>query len=526
MIVPIPLPLRGLTTVYPDVPLDSGYARELTNVLLRDGRVKLRPSCRNFYSTTTNRGHLKWFSIGSSASNSYGIINDGTIYRLSGDQTPGSIGGIVHDLATSSKHVSIELVFGLREPRLADYPFTAWNFTTIGIAATEITTGCSHKGRLFVTDGSGIEYSELGAVAGPMFGTLPISANMAGQEVVRMFSATVQQGLGSDNVLAVFGNGGRVLIYSGEYPDHPNWQLVGKFDMEAPNGRASFVQVDEDVMVGTGRYCYWLRDLFAHGPAFAHDNRPSAPIENLWQRLIWYQPSFDPDLPEQSHAFYIKEIDAIAFQCSEANIADRYSLALIGSYFNEGAYLVYFREYKAWALWLMTPLFQPTRLVGQAVVGTDYHSTTKYMSTSFITDRRSIVEPTTVPIEATWKTPYLRRVDGQYTSVKGVRPQFLNTSSGYLHRVRAILDYSDYNAPWGFSTQSMVSQIAPGSASTGNADQPANQWGHYRPLISLGGSGGGVSFEFNLKKRDDSAGTESIELYGATAYIEGGGTSI
>lgn len=525
-LVPINIPIRGLNTVNPFIEFDSGYARELTNYLLLDGRLGIRPAVKSYKYNSLNET-LGWYD----AAADRGIEkNTGDVIEVSTNTLIGSVGaqGGPYN-PTIVRHMDIEFVFGINGPRLANSPFTAWTFTPITIVATEITCGCSHKGRLYVASGSEINYSNTEQVTGNMLAYLDYAQYLDDQEIFRMFSVTVQPGNQTENVLVIFGSGGKVLVFSGTYPDSDSWQLIGDFNMPSPI-QGGFVEIDGDIFVTTARYAYWFRDLFSGGAQTAYENSPTRPIENIWQFQYWSSGNlagyvgFDNTnfFPEHAHSFYLDtvgstNVDIIVCQVQQKNTT-------VAEYLNEALSFVYHRKYKAWSLWLGTPFFAPIRYQGTAYYGTGYDGEIVTLNDDdFVDESHQGGIFTQFDIETSWKTPYVSPFSGRNQKLSGVRTFWENTSSGYFHKMRAIFDYSDYNAPYGFYTQSTVTQINPGKYSDGQFDLAANTWNHYNEFKTLGGLGAGFSLQFTLQRKSGSNAEQHQQIYAASALVTDGG---
>ena len=528
--IPVPLPLRGLNTIDPFADWDSGYAREFTNYMLYNGRVSMRPSCLGGASNASlSTTGVSWFDLSTANSTGYAILDDGKIRALFDGSGAATIGGSPAYNATRCKHVSLDLVIGCREPRDAVNPFTAWTFTTLAITATSIKAACSHKGRLYVADDSTVEYSSVGAVTGTMAGSFPLSYFLDGQKISRIFSVTVNPSISTENVLVIFGDGGKVLVYAGDNPIASNWQLIGKFDMPIPISNVGFVEIDGDIWVSTQKYAYWFRALFSGGAQTAYANSPTLPIENLWATIgVW---SSNVSLPEVSHSFYEPYTDSIITQTSSG-------LETIANYQSEGYYLVYLRKYNAWALWIMTPLFAPIiqDSSGAGVFGTSYAAALKYLATSpyadgsiEVVDRYGIPSTSKIPIETSWKTPYFTS-KGAVHKLNGVRvfweqKNYLNTIAGYFYKLRTIFDYSDYNSKYGWYTQSTVTQSDPGNFNQSDANLTANTASQYNTMIGAAGVGGAFSIQFSQKSSSAAQAiteAQTHNIYAATCLVEEG----
>lgn len=544
--VPIPIPLNGLNTVSPDLPLEAGYARELTNYSLINGRLRMRSSIEKYNTVTLTvstsfTARPVWYSIGANTATSYAIIgfsntSNASIRRISDNTEVATItGGIdIEKMATQLKHVSLNLVIGVGEPRDIDYPFTAWTFNTIGITESAITSACSHKGRLYVSDGSTIEYSNVGQVTGTMAGTFDISQFMDGQGVLRMFSTNLSGNNTAENILVVFGNAGKVLVYAGDYPASSTWNLIGNYDMPPPNTRASFVQVDGDIWVLTTEYVYWFSILFGEGVQSARDNSPSIAIQNLIQDQ---KASLLVEYEETDGCFYISELDAICCSYNVFANASTWAKLVPTQFFTtpQPASLLYFRKYKAWGLWLTPEFSAPFR---SATTGRIYAASAPVNSggAGIVTYNLYYTDPLSysaydgsygnTPITTSWKTPFINAFAGKIQKVVGCRPFFQSSLNGYLEKLRIIFDYSDYNSPYGFYTQPTATQINPENYSDANIDVPTQQSDNYSPYSSISGSGGGVSLQITQQAKSGSNSSQLNEIYAATLYVQDGGDMI
>jgi hypothetical protein len=488
--LPIESPLLGLNTRDPFIPFESRYARELTNLVIKDGALQMRPAVRaTLFNAPFTTTRVRWFDTSEAITEAGDRINTATGVNF------GAIGATyaVTCMPYSIKHFSLELAIGLGSPRQTTTPFTAWTFTTLGITATAICAACSHKGRLYVCDGATIEYSDIGQITGaiPTGQTFPISRFMQGESVIRMFSVTALPGNYTSNVLVIFGSGGRVLVYQGDYPGSPSWELIGDFKMPAPSTELCFVEVNGDILIGTNLYCYWFRDLFTAGAQTAFDNRPSMNIDNLWAAVSWDQgDKFDA---EASHFYYLSDLNAICCQCFEKS-----QLSNTGNYANEACTFVYFLEYKAWVLWLATPYFYPV-IQGNAL---GYNGTKVQLSGVYEVDTQKT--STEYPIYTSWKTPYYTPQAGKNRMLGGVKPFFKNVSDGILWKLQAIFDFSDYNnSPFGFYSQPNAAVVyTPANYTDGSVIVNQQASNIYTEFVGLGGNGAAFSIQITQKGED------------------------
>ena len=130
-------------------------------------------------------------------------------------------------------------------------------------------------------------------------------------------------------------------------------------------------------------------------------------------------------------------------------------------------------------------------------------------------------------IETSWKTPFISPFAGRVQKITGIRPYWQNTVSGYLHKIRAIFDYSDLNSNWGFYTQSSAAaQVNPGNYTEGQIDEGAVSWKWYNNLLPIEGMGGGFSVQITMKKKTGSTNSQIQNIGAVTAYVSDGGDFI
>lgn len=509
--VPIPVPLKGMNTVNPFN--DSlEYARELSDFQIYQGRLSPRPS-RDTVVSSAYVGQINWVDV-SSAPIYYAISNTGDRIRLDTGAVLGNIGGACQISATTVNHVGTTFLFGCQAPRQATGPaFTAWTFTTAAITAANIACGCSWKGRLYVSDGISIEYSNLGSTgASVLNGGVPISYNMGGESVVRMLvlTASSQANVLTDSLFCIFGNQGLVLMYSGTDPT--DWQLIGRYQMPLLNSNISFVEIDGDIFVANNSYAYWARDLLIGGATYAYNNSPTRAIENLWQSVIYDSLASNALV---SHAFYLDKvesipIDAIIVQCSVQN-TDAAQLDKISNT-GPGCCFAYFRKYKAWAIWFLS---FPAPVIKS---GTDYFCTGSGANAALF----DIVYLDSNSIQPTWSTPYLSPFIGRNQRLLGARPFFQSPEDPASITIAGIADFSDFLSPFSFQAKdSAVSPVTPGLIAVTTAELPVNSYEQYHPFAAIGVIGAGASLyaRFNTISADPL----SNQIYQMIAYFEDGG---
>jgi hypothetical protein len=529
--VPIPLPIRGLNTMEQfNLSVDSLQARELTNYYFKNSRLQMRPAVVQIAYQAAVPTAI-WFDATSLDVGGQFIILSatGAVYRLDTGATIGAgIGGSPStDNLTICKHGDLEMLIGAREPRITTSPFTAYTNVTgllpdvANINPINIDSACSHKSRLYYADGTIINYGSVAQMRGymPIANVFDVQSLLDGQTISRMFSVSGQTGTGNEALFVVFGTGGKVLVYGGDSPGSANWGLVGAYNMTAPAKATAFIETDGDIFVAGSDYCYWFKDLLTSGAQSAYLNSPSKDIQNLWQGLTIGQAS------------HIKELDLIVIDVA-SNILNAAEFQInnwgdygestvpVDTYYGK---LVYHKTLRCFSFWQGPPTSSGAREVSIGGAAPRFIMLGQNGSILLADTTKSIDSTTaegTITIETSWKTPYFAPFEGVGNKVNSVRVWFENTISGYFEKVRAIFDYSDYNSPLGWYTQSMVTQVNPANYGDGQDDGAAQASNQYHPVIGAQGQGGGVSFQFTQKAKSGSSTTQNQSIYAATAYIE------
>lgn len=76
-------------------------------------------------------------------------------------------------------------------------------------------------------------------------------------------SWSYNQGVTTEHYCVFVSAAGEVLIYAGNYPDAPNWQIIGRTQIAEPLGKNSFIKIGGDVLVYTKAGIAKLSDVIA-----------------------------------------------------------------------------------------------------------------------------------------------------------------------------------------------------------------------------------------------------------------------
>lgn len=525
--IPLLVGRNGMNTIDPFLGIESGFMREATNFIYVDGKYKQRPAVRHS-KHHANIVSARWHD------GTYAILDSGEVR----DYATGGLASTIsayNVLPTSFTHANQDIVCGFGVPRLADYPFTAWTKTTTTITAANIECGMSHRQRAFVSDDYVFEWyaqdEQLvsGAAASAGVESL-IGLFKKGETILRMFSMTVQPGNNTTNAAIFFGDKGSVLIYDGDYPGASNWQIVGKYVMPKPKARTSFCEIDGDIMVFTDRYAYWVSDLLAGGVTGAYENRPSRPIDNLYNAFMRDYSGIGVDTDYRPpHAFYLDQAgpadDRVVFYDAIVCTTDRHYY----DFWDYDAYpaaLVYKRNPAGWYIWAMPYFGHPYRN-GLAMNG---HSSELVEFSPLYQQDQSDWTSTTIDIESVAKWPYIGLTEPRARKVTGARVFGRNEDRAQVHRVRAHFDFADITLPLGLTYQSMVGDTpfigtyvdAPEFNQLHSHSPTSEQYAS--PMLGLAGEGSCVSMEVVLRRHEtDGIYTSTQDLHAATLFLTEGG---
>lgn len=271
--ITIPAPARGMNTEDPFLDPMTGYARLIRNLHPYDGSLKKRWGTD---STTGTFGGLTvlWFD----ATKEYALLSDGTVrdYSLSTLYTSAITTGPVYSFAYRT---DIYLFNGVNTPASygAAFPFTP--------ASTSFRGGCAYKNRPYFFDNTTINYpATIDAVAGALT-SFDLASILNGETIIGTFQYSGTSGVNQDNLMAIFGNGGKVILYSGNSPSSTNWSLVAVFQMSPPINQKCLMQIDGDVVIATTEYMYSLSELIGQGASAVKKNAVSNRVRRAYKQF-------------------------------------------------------------------------------------------------------------------------------------------------------------------------------------------------------------------------------------------------
>jgi len=288
--ITIPAPSRGMDTENPFIDPQSGFCRLLRNFNPNAGGIKKRNGTEKL-ATTFGGLTVLWFDYDT---NSY-LLSDGTVRDSSLGVWFAS--ALVSGPIYSFKYRGLTFLFnGTNAPcgTRAAFPFAPATATYRG--------GCAFKNRPYFFDDSTLNYPALvDAVAGATV-SFDLASILADEVILGAFQYSGNSGVNQDNLMAIFGSGGKVILYSGNSPSSSNWALAGVFQMSPPLNQKCLLQIDGDVVIATYEYVYSLSELIAQGASGVKKNAVSARVRRAYKQFaslgysdqaIAYHPALD-----------------------------------------------------------------------------------------------------------------------------------------------------------------------------------------------------------------------------------------
>lgn len=279
-----PQPSMGMVE-NPFMPPEKGYAQLIRNYLQRRSSMRVRPSAQiEFVLAAQGASEVIWHD----EENNQFLWSDGVIRNAAGALVyTGTITSVPYE-GTFKDQTYLSFPGQATIRRSATtwgvFPFTLTKLTSSEIAGSVEYRGLPYFWGTDATDGAEVlEYPEtLDGITGNT-DTFILTRFMKGQTVLCCRVLTAQEGSGLGDVFVIYGNRGRVLVYSGDDPGSNSWFLAGSFQMTAPLSKFSFVEVQGDVLVMGEKYIYSTLALLQGGSRAAEAGAISLPLASLYK---------------------------------------------------------------------------------------------------------------------------------------------------------------------------------------------------------------------------------------------------
>ena len=165
-------------------------------------------------------------------------------------------------------------------------------------ATPDLEFGGFHKGRLYGGEDGDIEYGDVGAITFTA-GTLAID-ELFEEGTSVAFISTMSSPLNTpkEQYLAIASNAGEVLVFAGDFPDAPNWEIVAKIkgariaEVGSTFGSNLSLQYNGDVYYITRNGLASVQRLMQYGADDLENTMISYPIQDYWTRLFAELPDF------------------------------------------------------------------------------------------------------------------------------------------------------------------------------------------------------------------------------------------
>lgn len=280
--------------------MESIYSPWLLNVDCYPGKVAVRNGYVIHSTVVSSPGFIK--SIGTWGAKAVSGTYD--LFALAYDN--GATKDIVYDVTTSTPASTIATTsgastkiypfyFSKRLAFISDSPadlpiydgttWTTWGFTLSG-SPFSTWSGVFYKGRAYCLSGSTLVFSDPKAVSGAMT-SRDFYEYLENGTVLTWGGSISSPGERANEQLFVFGNAaGEVLVYSGTYPDAPDWELIAKFKVSPALGYNSFLSINYDIYIFTETGVVSVRELLSSGDKDLFNNQVSANVNDYWTSLI------------------------------------------------------------------------------------------------------------------------------------------------------------------------------------------------------------------------------------------------
>jgi hypothetical protein len=283
----VPFPSAGLNYLNPPTDLEANEAADLINFYpMQEGlRQALPPTVVKSPSSSAGTV-LSYFDLNGAPhyvwciDHAIWIDNVKVIYH--GQAADGSTVTITNDnwwLSTTGTYlqftngVDYPIRYNLATATIYQ-PSTNW---TVPAGYTYISQGCNYKNRWYCKlDNGTIGYGGTAPIAtmGVLTAWTVRGAFKESASILFFTPWTYNQGLTNEELFVVVCTSGEVLVYSGDWPAAPNWQLVGRTKIPLPVADASgsaysnsinfraFCLIGQDIYISTIRGVISLQRVF------------------------------------------------------------------------------------------------------------------------------------------------------------------------------------------------------------------------------------------------------------------------
>lgn len=298
----LPPPYNGENYQFPTISIQNPFCRKMLNYNNKGGSLNVRQG--NSYFATLGQGDQAAYGIASynGASPKLFVVSSDGVETFWFDVTSGGTGTEVHSIGPSGSDQLIATLyfnnylffFGIGNLNVDDdgpqyYNGSAWGAATYTWAADfDPFGGDVHKNRGYIIGYNSAKYSY---TAVDSFSGATTQVDLGGvistkAELYIIRSISMSQSVTQENVLAFIFSSGEVIVYSGSYPNSPDWGANSRFTISKPLFYNSYVNAKGDSFVFTQSEVLSLRNLFIGGYEKERQEGIGAAIQKRYEQIV------------------------------------------------------------------------------------------------------------------------------------------------------------------------------------------------------------------------------------------------
>lgn len=517
-----PAPYRGMNTENMAADPNSGHCRLLSNFCVGYNSIFRRPSTITSVNFTSAGLSVLWFDT---TLNRF-LLSDGSLRDAAAAVITAAVAGEISTYpAYWFQYRNFTLIMnGSQIPVYVDTTTGAkgaWPFATV---SATMKGGCTFKNRPYIFNDTLLYYPALpDAVAGALL-TFDLTSLLGTDKIVGVFPYSGNSGLSQNTLLAIYSDGGKVILYSGSNPSATDWSLQATFFVTKPRNQSCIMVIDGDIVCAGEEYMYSLSELIAQGAAGVKRNSVSNIIRRAYASIN-LTPSVTRGLP---FIYYLKELDAIVI----SNEGMKGFIESYPGYSDTCSQFVYFRQFDAWAYWTIQTFSYPYDSRGLAYYTHLAGTGTVAISSAFnLTDQSysDLAIDQFTYIKSEWRFPYIKKPNGNQYQIKQLQVQTnvsvnLALADDFSKNFSAVGNFVDYYdvrlTPTGIQKISFLPMV-----STTPGLQPFTYTSKVRfdyVLIDSSNVAKAISPCIQVQGSTDYRSTQE-EIYGLNVVFEDGG---
>jgi hypothetical protein len=164
-----------------------------------------------------------------------------------------------------------------------EYDGSSWGTFGFGLESTATLT---YKGRVYMAYNGIVKYGGLGAVTGSTTSWQITELFEDGDTIFFMKTLSSPANVPTEQYFVIGNGNGEILVYAGDYPDAPNWEVIAKFRTPEMLGYDCAVEVNGDIYLVTEIGLVSLQKLFQNNGDIQENVLVSNAITPYWTSLI------------------------------------------------------------------------------------------------------------------------------------------------------------------------------------------------------------------------------------------------